>query len=84
MSGSEGAHANTSTGGFDLLKRATQKMMMSGPTPNQWPAWTLEALVQAGRSGGGVAWTDAGAGAGAEARALEPESDLGSGSDPWQ
>ncbi|WQF77799.1 Putative serine/threonine-protein kinase, active [Colletotrichum destructivum] len=28
MSGSEGAHANT--GGFDLLKRATQAMMMSG------------------------------------------------------
>lgn len=32
MSGSEGAHANTNTGGFDLLKRATQAMMMSGST----------------------------------------------------
>ncbi|TEA16231.1 Serine/threonine-protein kinase SCH9 [Colletotrichum sidae] len=33
MSGSDGAHANTGTGGFDLLKRATQAMMMSGSTP---------------------------------------------------
>ncbi|KAK1981276.1 hypothetical protein LZ30DRAFT_559996, partial [Colletotrichum cereale] len=43
MSGAEGTHANT--GGFDLLKRATQAMMMSGSRyPLLWPVASLNIL----------------------------------------